>query len=69
LIVVLENIRYKVASYFAKKAAKQIEAGEIKKGLKNFKLSVWIVPSSKELSDFGERLRQTIEEHSKDLSP
>lgn len=60
----LENIRYKIALYFVKKAAVQIEVGEIKKGLKNFKRSIMVVPPSKELGDFGEKLRQTIEEHS-----
>lgn len=63
----LENVRYKVANHFAKKALEQIGNGEIMKGMKNFKRSVCVVPPSKELSDFGKRLRKTVEEHSTKL--
>ena len=56
----LENLRYRIALYFIKKASVQIERGEIQKGMNNFKRSIWIVPPSKELSEFGDRLRQTL---------
>lgn len=59
----LENLRYRIALYFIKKASVQIERGEIQKGMNNFKRSIWIVPPSKELSEFGDRLRQTTESH------
>lgn len=59
----LENLRYRIALYFIKKASVQIERGEIQKGMNNFKRSIWIVPPSKELSEFGDRLRQTAESH------
>ena len=49
------------------KALEQIGNGEIMKGMKNFKRSVCVVPPSKELSDFGKRLRKTVEEHSTKL--
>lgn len=63
----LENVRYKIANHFARKALEQIENGEIIKGMKNSKRSVCVVPPSKELSDFGRRLRKTAEEHSSKL--
>lgn len=61
----LNNLRYKLATNLAKKSAELIEAGDfksIKKGLKYFKVSIAIVPPSKELSEFGKRLRETVEE-------
>jgi hypothetical protein len=63
----LENLRYRIALYFAKKASEQIERGEIEKGMNNFKRSIWIVPPSKELSEFGNRLRQTVKSYSQTL--
>lgn len=63
----LENVRYKIANHFAMKALDQIESGEIMRGLKNFKRSIQVVPPSKELSNFGARMRQTVTEHSKKL--
>ena len=39
----LKNLRYQIALYFVKKASEQIERGEIRKGLINFKRSIWIV--------------------------
>lgn len=61
----LNNLRYKLATNLAKKSAELIEVGDfksIKKGLKYFKASIAIVPPSKELSEFGKRLRETVEE-------
>ena len=63
----LKNLRYQIALYFVKKASEQIERGEIRKGLINFKRSIWIVPPSKELSELGNRLHQTVQSYSKTL--
>lgn len=60
-----ERIRYKAAIWFAQKAKENIDKGDFKsvmKGLEYFKMSVLIIPPSKELSEFGERLRTIIEE-------
>lgn len=56
----LDLIRYKIALIFARRAEKQMNAGDFKHGMKNLKRSVWIVPPSKDLKEFGERLRATI---------
>lgn len=64
----LTNIRYKIATYFMKKACKQIEHGEIKKGLETCKRAIWIVPPSKELSDMCKKWVQLIEKSSKEES-
>lgn len=60
----LNIIRYKLAIILADRSAELIEKGDfknIKKGLRYFKASVAIVPPSKELSEFGQRLRETAE--------
>ena len=59
----LENVRYKIANHFARKAVEQVETGEFKeimKGFKNFKRSILVVPPSKELQEFGERWNVTV---------
>lgn len=61
----LYKLRYKIANHLAQKSAKLIENGDfkdIKKGMKYFKMSVLIVPPSKELSEFGKQLREAAEE-------
>ena len=61
----LNNLRYRIAIHLNKRSLDLINRGgfnNIKKGLKYFKLSVMIVPPSKELSEFGDRLRKTAEE-------
>ena len=59
----LKNVRYIIANHLARKAVDQIESGNVIKGLKTFKRSIWIVPPSTELSEFGKRLRQTVKFH------
>lgn len=66
----LNIIRYKLATNLAKRSAELIEKGDfknIKKGLKYFKASIVIVPPSKEISEFGQRLRETAEEQQRKL--
>ena len=66
----LNIIRYKLATNLAEKSAELIEKGDfknIKKGLRYFKASVAIVPPSKELSEFGQRLREAAEEQRRKL--
>lgn len=66
----LNTIRYKLATKLAKRSAELIEKGDfknIKKGMRYFKASVMIVPTSKELSDFGRQLKGVAEEHQKKL--
>lgn len=61
----LNYIRYKTALKLAKKALEEIETGDfkhVKRGLEYFKWSVIIVPPSKELSEFGVRLKKTAEQ-------
>ncbi len=63
----LRNVRYKIALQFMKKAHNQIESGEfreIRKGLKNLKYSVLIMPPSKELSNFGRDLQRLVTKYS-----
>ena len=60
-----DSIRYKTALYLIKKAEKYIHKGDfknIKKGLKYFKVSVWIIPPSKGLAEVivGKGLKQDI---------
>lgn len=67
----LNNLRCKIATNLAKRSAELIETGNfksIKKGLKYFKASVMIVPPSKELSEFGKRLRETVEKQQNRLN-
>ena len=62
----LDNLRYKTATRLAKKSAELIKTGEfknIKKGMRYLKMSVLIVPPSKELSEFSRRLRETAEKY------
>lgn len=51
----LENVRYKIANHFARKALEQIENGEIIKGMKNFKRSFWLPLKKQPLLWRGER--------------
>lgn len=67
----LTNIRYKIATSLAKKSLELIKRGDFKsimKGLNYFKASVAIVPPSKELSEFGRKLRESAEEHQNHLN-
>lgn len=60
----LNDLRYKCATYLAKKSVEHIEMGgfkNIKKGMKYFKTSILIVPPSKELNEFGKQLREKVE--------
>lgn len=62
----LNNLRYAIAGHLANKALELIESDnfeDVKKGLKIFRASVAIVPKSKELSEFGIRLRETAEQY------
>ncbi len=63
----LKNIRYKIGVCFMKKGAEQLENGEYKKAFRNIKRGVRVVPLSKELSDFGECLRNLAEEQRQSL--
>ena len=63
-----ENIRYKVATYLMKRADKYVRKGDfenIKKGLTYMKYSLYIVPYTKQISDFVNDIRKTAEEHLK----
>lgn len=58
-------IRYKIALNLIKKAEENVKKGDFKsvmKGLQYMKYSVMIVPPSKELSEFGKKMRATAEE-------
>lgn len=66
----LYKLRYKIANHLIKKSVKLIEKGDfkdIKKGMKYCKMSVSIVPPSKELSEFGKQLREAAAEELKKL--
>lgn len=52
----LDNIRYKLGTYYMKKADEQIKNRKLKKAFKNIKKSVRIVPYSDELSQFAKDL-------------
>lgn len=63
----LENVRYKIANHFARKALEQTESGdfeEIMKGFKNLKRSILFIPPSKELQEFGERYNDMVAQYS-----
>lgn len=63
-----ENIRYKVATYLMKRADEYVQKGDfknIKKGLMYMKYSLYIVPYTKEISDFVNDMRRIAEEHLK----
>lgn len=66
VIFMLNNIRYKIATRFAKKADEYINKGDfesILKGLKYFKISIMIVPPSKELTDVKDQLIEIAIKH------
>lgn len=68
----LEEIRYKIATYFIRKSEKQLRSGdfkEIKKGMRNLKIAVWIVPPSEGSSNFGKELRKIVNEHQNKIEP
>lgn len=61
-----ENIRYRIATYYAKKAHNEIEKGDfeaIMKGFDYLKKSISIVPPSKELKQFGSEMKKIAETH------
>lgn len=60
---IFNNVRFRVALYYIKKAETEINKGgykNIKKGIKYLKRSVIIVPPSKELSDYGRKLKMEL---------
>lgn len=62
----LNNIRYKIATRFAKKADEYINKGDfesILKGLKYLKISLRIVPPSKELTEIKDQLIEIAIKH------
>ncbi len=61
-----DTIRYRIATYYVKKAHEEITKGDfeaIVRGLKYLKKSISIVPSSKELIEFGNNMREVAEAH------
>lgn len=61
-----DAIRYRIGTYYAKKAHEEIIKGDFQatiKGLKYLKKSISIVPPSKELTGFGKEMKSTIEVH------
>ncbi len=61
-----DTIRYRIGTYYAKKAHEEIIKGDfqaIMRGLKYLKKSISVVPSSKELTDFGKEMESMIEVH------
>lgn len=63
-----KSIRYKVATYLMKRADEYVRKGDfenIKKGLTYMKYSLYIVPYTKEISDFVNDIHRIAEEHLK----
>ena len=61
-----ETIRYRIATYYAKKAHEEIIKGDfqaIMRSLKYLEKSISIVPPSKELTDFGKEMKAMVEAH------
>lgn len=61
-----DTIRYRIATYYAKKAQEEIVKGDfeaIMRSLKYLKKSISIVPPSQELKEFGKKMRETAELH------
>lgn len=61
-----ETIRYRIANHYAKKAHEEILKGDfeaIMRSLKYLKKSISIVPPSKELTEFGRKMREVAESH------
>ena len=63
----LDTIRFRIGATPMGKAADLIETGEfknIKRGLNLVKLSVYVTPPSKEITDFGRKLSDLVEKYS-----
>ena len=63
-----KSIRYTVATYLMKRADAYVRKGDfenIKKGLTYMKYSLYIVPHTKEISDFVNDIHRIAEEHLK----
>ena len=66
-VTMMNDIRYKIGAHFLKKAHEQFQNNDFKNGFKNLKLGVMIVPSSKELSSFGAKMRVMADEQLKKI--
>lgn len=62
----LKRIRTKIELYFLRKSFDNLQNRKITKGMRYLKLAVWVAAPSKELSDFGDKLRQLAERYKTD---
>jgi len=57
------SLRYRIGTHYLKRSHGYFDAGDYRKGFKNLKRAIQIVPADEKLFNFGKQLRQLAEAH------